>query len=64
MLAMDHSPRKASPTPEDERFARIRGRMRVPLIAAPMFRVSGVDLVVGVLNVSNGSFAEEGIPDP
>ena len=44
---MDHSPRKASPTPEDERFARIRGRMRLPLIAAPMFRVSGVDLVVG-----------------
>ena len=43
---MDHSPRKASPTPEDERFARIRGRMRLPLIAAPMFRVSGVDLVV------------------
>src|SRR6476620_1734836 len=47
MLAMDHSPRKASPTPEDERFPRIRRRMRLPLIAAPMFRVSGVDLVVG-----------------
>ena len=46
MVAMDHSPRKASPTPEDARFARIRGRMRLPLIAAPMFRVSGVDLVV------------------
>ena len=46
MVAMDHSPRKASPTPEDERFARIRARMRLPLIAAPMFRVSGVDLVV------------------
>jgi nitronate monooxygenase len=27
-------------------FAALRGRLRLPLIAAPMFRVSGVDLVV------------------
>ena len=32
-------------TSEDQ-FARIRGRMRLPLIAAPMFLVSGVNLVV------------------
>ncbi len=32
-------------TSEDQ-FARIRSRMRLPLIAAPMFLVSGVDLVV------------------
>jgi len=31
---------------QDSRFARIRGRMRLPLIAAPMFLVSGIDLVV------------------
>jgi len=33
-------------TTGNARFAHIRGRMRLPLIAAPMFRVSGVDLVV------------------
>ncbi len=32
-------------TSEDQ-FARIRSRLRLPLIAAPMFLVSGVDLVV------------------
>ena len=32
MVAMDHSSRKASPTPEDARFARIRGRMRWHLL--------------------------------
>jgi nitronate monooxygenase len=32
-------------TSEDQ-FARIRGRLRLPVIAAPMFLVSGVDLVV------------------
>jgi nitronate monooxygenase len=37
---MDHSPRKASLTTADARFVHIRGRMRLPLIAAPMFRVS------------------------
>jgi nitronate monooxygenase len=29
-----------------DQFARIRGRMRLPLIAAPMFLISGIDLVV------------------
>src|ERR1044072_9363369 len=29
-----------------ERFAAICARLKLPLIAAPMFRVSGIDLVV------------------
>lgn len=32
--------------PVTDRLARWRGRLRLPLVAAPMFRVSGVDLVV------------------
>jgi nitronate monooxygenase len=54
---MDHSPRKASLTTAYARFAHIRGRMRLPLIAAPMFRVSGVDLVVAAcMNGLIGAF--------
>ena len=43
--------------PQDARFERIRGRLRLPLIAAPMFRVSGVDLVVAACtNGAIGAF--------
>lgn len=42
---------------QDTRFARICDRMRLPLIAAPMFLVSGIDLVVAACcNGVVGSF--------
>lgn len=40
---MGQAPVDARPT---DRFAELRGRLRLPLIAAPMFLVSGPDLVV------------------
>ena len=44
-------------TPQVARFERIRERLRLPLIAAPMFRVSGVDLVVAACtNGAIGAF--------
>src|ERR1700728_3063321 len=57
MLPMDQSIRKVSLSHEDTRFARILDRMRLPLIAAPMFLVSGVDLVAAACcNGVIGSF--------
>lgn len=34
-----------------ERFAKLTARLSLPLIAAPMFQVSGVDLVIAACNV-------------
>ncbi len=57
MLPMKHSIRKASLSYKDTRFVRICDRMRLPLIAAPMFLVSGIDLVVAACrNGVIGSF--------
>jgi nitronate monooxygenase len=57
MLPMNRSIRKASLNDRDTRFVRICDRMRLPLIAAPMFLVSGVDLTVAACcNGVIGSF--------
>lgn len=43
--------------PDDPRFAALQSRLALPLIAAPMFLVSGVDLVVAAcINGVIGSF--------
>lgn len=45
MLASDPAARKPVLRTHEIPFARLRERLRLPLIAAPMFLVSGVDLV-------------------